>query len=62
MMKKIYVTPMMVIDDMNLCHCIMDASLPEGINLTASDKDDNNPNEWGVKEEDDDQQVWGSLW
>lgn len=65
-MKKIYIAPKTLFDEFNINNDIMVTS-PEGIDLTKSDEEDDNPSDdWGAKEQSDDlfaeTREWGSLW
>ena len=65
-MKKIYIAPKTLIDDIKIADQIMVTS-PEGIVLTKSEEDNDNPSDdWGAKEQVDDlfaeTKEWGNLW
>ena len=65
-MKKIYIAPKTLIDDIKIADQIMVTS-PEGIDLTKSEEDkDNSSDDWGAKEQVDDlfaeTKEWGNLW
>lgn len=62
-MKKIYVRPQVKITAIQAEALLANS----GINLSDSEKDDGNGNDWGAKELDDEMAdaqpaQWGSLW